>query len=178
MATRDFAVRTENHVANLGDLGKLEFVPEVFGDEFLEGYSKVQEAQKALVNVDNNRLTRALSGLAGVAGLVGKALATGLKFGAYGIAAVGAAQGVAKSLAALAPASGIIAVVPAAIAGAQIALGTLKPAVLGVDDALTAAFSGKGDEFAQAIEGLAPAAQKAVTAVHDLAPERPRERPA
>ncbi|MFE2077130.1 hypothetical protein [Streptomyces misionensis] len=129
----------------------------------------------ANVNVDNNRLTRALSGLAGVAG---PALATGLKFGAYGIAAVGAAQGVAKFLAALAPAGGIIAAVPAAIAGAQIALGTLKPAVLGVDDALTAAFSGKGDECAQAIEGLAPAAQKAVTAVHDLAPERPRERPA
>lgn len=32
VATRDFAVRTENHVANLGELGKLEFVPEVFGD--------------------------------------------------------------------------------------------------------------------------------------------------
>ncbi|MEV6740474.1 hypothetical protein AB0N14_27390 [Streptomyces sp. NPDC051104] len=48
MATRDFTVRTENHVANLGELGKLEFVPEVFGDEFLDGYSKVQDAQKAL----------------------------------------------------------------------------------------------------------------------------------
>ncbi|MCX4458688.1 hypothetical protein OOK58_43035 [Streptomyces sp. NBC_01728] len=48
MATKDFSVRTEPHVANLGDLGKLEFVPEVFGDEFLDGYTKVQEAQAAL----------------------------------------------------------------------------------------------------------------------------------
>ncbi|MEU5497991.1 hypothetical protein [Streptomyces griseofuscus] len=53
MATRDFTVRTENHVANLGELGKLEFVPEVFGDEFLEGYSQVQEAQKALAGEDD-----------------------------------------------------------------------------------------------------------------------------
>lgn len=32
----------------MGDLGKLEFVPEVFGAEFLDGYNKVQEAQAAL----------------------------------------------------------------------------------------------------------------------------------
>ncbi|MGW1501194.1 hypothetical protein ACWCQW_21885 [Streptomyces mirabilis] len=48
MATKDFSVRTEPHVANLGDLGALHFVPEVFGDEFLDGYTKVQEAQAAL----------------------------------------------------------------------------------------------------------------------------------
>ncbi|MFF0092662.1 hypothetical protein ACFYSF_22250 [Streptomyces canus] len=48
MATRDFAVRTEPHVATLGDLGELHFVAEVFGDEFLDGYNQVQEAQKSL----------------------------------------------------------------------------------------------------------------------------------
>ncbi|MFF4829819.1 hypothetical protein ACFY20_44595 [Streptomyces sp. NPDC001312] len=48
MATKDFAVRTENHVANFGELGTLEFIPEVFGDEFLDGYSKIQDAQRAL----------------------------------------------------------------------------------------------------------------------------------
>ncbi|MFH9439022.1 hypothetical protein [Streptomyces rochei] len=48
MATKDFAVRTTPHVANLGDLGSVEFVAEVFGDEFLDGYNKVQEAQAAL----------------------------------------------------------------------------------------------------------------------------------
>ncbi|MDQ1018979.1 hypothetical protein [Streptomyces afghaniensis] len=48
MASRDFAVRTENHVANLTGMGKLEFVPEVFGDEFLDGYHRVQKAQRAI----------------------------------------------------------------------------------------------------------------------------------
>ncbi|MEU1852943.1 hypothetical protein ABZ499_27670 [Streptomyces sp. NPDC019990] len=48
MASRDFAVRTENHVANLTGLGELHFVPEVFGDEFLDGYHRVQEAQRAI----------------------------------------------------------------------------------------------------------------------------------
>ncbi|TXS51949.1 hypothetical protein EAO75_09315 [Streptomyces sp. uw30] len=48
MATRELAARTEPHVASMGDLGKLEFVPEVFGDEFLDSYNKVQEAQSAL----------------------------------------------------------------------------------------------------------------------------------
>ncbi|MYR64410.1 hypothetical protein GTY54_52105 [Streptomyces sp. SID625] len=48
MATRDFAVRTEPHVANLGALGELHFTAEVFGDEFLEGYAQIQEAQSLL----------------------------------------------------------------------------------------------------------------------------------
>ncbi|MFJ2607981.1 hypothetical protein ACIO13_23850 [Streptomyces sp. NPDC087425] len=39
MASKDFAFRAEPHVATLGDLGKLEFVAEVFGDEFLDGYN-------------------------------------------------------------------------------------------------------------------------------------------
>jgi len=48
VASRDFAVRTEPHVANLVGLGELHFVPEVFGDEFRDGYHRVQEAQAAV----------------------------------------------------------------------------------------------------------------------------------
>ncbi|WP_181387240.1 hypothetical protein [Streptomyces sp. Act143] len=140
-------------------------------DRRIRAHNTPDVTVNANVNVDNNRLTRSLAGLAGVAGRVGKVLATGLKFGAYGIAAAGAAAGVAKLLAALAPAAGIVAAFPAAIAGAQVALGTLKLAVLGVGDALTAAFSSKAGDFEKAIKGLAPAAREAVTAVHDLAPE-------
>ncbi|QNT94961.1 hypothetical protein HEP81_04689 [Streptomyces griseofuscus] len=125
----------------------------------------------ANVNVDNDRLTRSLAGLGSAALRVGKVLGTGLKFGAYGIAAAGAASGVAKLTAALAPAAGAIAAGPAAIAGFQTALGTLKLAVLGVDDALSAALSGDADAFSKAIEDLAPAAQKAVTAIRNLQPQ-------
>ncbi|MEU7323431.1 hypothetical protein ABZ682_23195 [Streptomyces griseoviridis] len=53
MATKDFAVRTEPHVARLGDLGELHFVPEVFGDEFLDGYNQIQDAQRSLGNEDD-----------------------------------------------------------------------------------------------------------------------------
>ncbi|MFF5968285.1 hypothetical protein ACFY64_32085 [Streptomyces collinus] len=48
MATKDFAVRTEPHIARLGELGELHFVAEVFGDEFLNGYHRVTEAQAAV----------------------------------------------------------------------------------------------------------------------------------
>ncbi|MGW2951487.1 phage tail protein [Streptomyces eurythermus] len=122
------------------------------------------------VDVDANRLTRALAGLGGVAGRVGGALTGLLRIGAFGIAAAGAAQGVGVLLAALAPAAGIIAAYPAAIAGAQVALGTLKLALVGVQDALSAALTGDAEEFLKAIEGLSPAAQKAVTAVRNLSP--------
>ncbi|MET9462945.1 hypothetical protein ABZY05_49660 [Streptomyces canus] len=123
------------------------------------------------VNLDANRLTRALGGLGKVAKLVGKGLAGLLGFGAVGIGAAGAAQGVIAFTAALAPAAGIVAAFPAALAGAQVALGTLKLALIGVQDALSAALSGDAEKFSKAIENLSPAAQKAVTAVRDLAPE-------
>jgi hypothetical protein len=53
VATRDFAVRTEPHVARLGELGELHFVPEVFGDEFLDGYHRIQAAQEAVGGQDD-----------------------------------------------------------------------------------------------------------------------------
>ncbi|MFD0208948.1 hypothetical protein ACFVH9_07410 [Streptomyces hirsutus] len=53
MATRDFAIRTEPHVANLGAMGELRFLPEVFGAEFLDGYTRVQEAQAAIGDLDD-----------------------------------------------------------------------------------------------------------------------------
>ncbi|MCX4609368.1 hypothetical protein [Streptomyces mirabilis] len=150
----------------------IRVVPDL--DEFdrrIRAHNTPDVTVNANVNVDNDRLTRGLAGIGRIAGGVGKVLTAGLKFGAYGIAAAGAASGIAKFTAAVAPAAGIVAALPAAIAGAKIALGTLKLAVLGVSDALTAAVSGSADDFAKAIKGLAPAAQKAVTAVRDLAPE-------
>ncbi|MFE4652251.1 hypothetical protein [Streptomyces sp. NPDC056707] len=76
-------------------------------------------------NVDSDRLSRARSALTGL-----------LKFGAIGIAAAGAAQGVLVLGAALAPAAGIIAAFPALILGFQAALGALRLALTGVGEAL------------------------------------------
>lgn len=124
----------------------------------------------ANVNVDANRLTRALSGVAGIAGKVGGALGGLLKLGAIGIAATGAAAGVAKFAAALAPAAGIIAAAPAAIIGFQAALGALKLALSGVSDAFQAALTGDSKAFEKSLENLSPKAQAAAREVRALKP--------
>ncbi|MGW2100352.1 hypothetical protein ACWCPX_22140 [Streptomyces olivaceoviridis] len=121
-------------------------------------------------DVDTNRFTRSLAGLAGIAGGVGRTLAGVLRFGAIGIAAAGAAQGVAALAGALAPAVGIVAAAPAAFLGVQAALGTLKLALAGVGDAFTAALTGDADEFEKSLEGLSPAAQAAAKEVRALKP--------
>ncbi|MEV6740472.1 hypothetical protein AB0N14_27380 [Streptomyces sp. NPDC051104] len=149
----------------------IRVVPDL--DEFdrrIQAHNAPDVRVNANVNVDNNRLTRALAGLAGAAGRVGKVLTTGLKFGAYGIAAAGAAAGVAKLVAALAPAAGLIAAGPAAIAGFQTALGTLKLALLGVSDAFQAALTGDAKAFEKSLANLSPKAQAAAREVRALKP--------
>lgn len=122
-------------------------------------------------NVDNNRFRKALSGLGKIAGTVGKSLTGLLGFGAIGIAAASSATSIVGLGAALAPTVGIIAALPAVLAGAQAAMGTLRLAVVGVGDALGAAFAGDAAKFAEALEKLSPAARKAVLAVKEFAPE-------
>lgn len=55
MATKSFAIRTEPHVAEIGD-HKLLFQPEAAGDEFIDAYAELQEAHKRL-DLDPNDLT-------------------------------------------------------------------------------------------------------------------------
>ncbi|WP_369387931.1 hypothetical protein AB5J72_10205 [Streptomyces sp. CG1] len=146
-------------------------VPDLDGfDARIRAHRPPDVTVNANVDVDNDRFTRSLAGLSGVAGRLGTTLTSLLGFGAFGIAAAGAAQGVIALTATLAPAAGIVAAFPAAIAGAQVALGTLKLAVFGVSDALSAALAGNA-AFQKALGKLAPAAQTAVTAVRDLAPQ-------
>jgi phage-related protein len=121
-------------------------------------------------NVDSDRFTRALAGLGRIAGSVGGILAKGLAFGAIGIAAAGAAQGVIALTAALAPAVGIIAAGPAVILGYQAALGTLKLALDGVADSFSAALTGDAEAFQKTLEKLSPAAQAAALEVRALKP--------
>ncbi|MEU1852945.1 hypothetical protein ABZ499_27680 [Streptomyces sp. NPDC019990] len=122
------------------------------------------------VNPDANRFQRALAGLGRIAARVGGALAGLLQFGAIGIAAAGAASGVGAFLATLAPAVGIIAALPAAIAGFQVAAGTLRLALMGVDEAFKTALTGEAAAFEKALEDLSPAAQAAAREVRALKP--------
>lgn len=47
MARKSFAIRTEPHVAEIGDV-ELLLVPEVYGSAFLDAYEKLREMQKRL----------------------------------------------------------------------------------------------------------------------------------
>ncbi|MFJ5037934.1 phage tail protein [Streptomyces parvulus] len=120
------------------------------------------------VDVDANvdRLGRALAGVSGIAGALGSLL----RFAAVGIAFAAAAQGVAAFTAAVAPAAGVIAGLPAVIALTQAALGTLRLALSGVQEAFSAALTGSAEEFEKSLEGLSPAAQAAAREVRALKP--------
>ncbi|MFI2300183.1 hypothetical protein ACH5AL_15270 [Actinacidiphila glaucinigra] len=155
-----------------GEEFRVRVVPDMDGfDDRIRAHNPPDVEVNVEPDVDSNRFTRALSGLGRIAGRVGSGLTSLLQFGAVGIAAAGATQGVIGLTAALAPAAGIIAALPAAVAGFQAALGTLRLAVVGVGDALGAAFAGDAAKFQEALEKLSPSAQKAVLAVKEFAPE-------
>jgi len=122
------------------------------------------------VDFDTDALTRALGNLAGVAGRVGGAIVGALRFGAMGIAAAGAASGIAQLTAALAPAAGLLAALPAVVLGFQAALGALRLALSGVGDAFKAALTEDAEAFEESLEGLSPKAQAAAREVRALRP--------
>lgn len=47
MATKNFAINTEPHVAKIGDV-EISFQPEVVGAEFAQAYAGLREAQKQI----------------------------------------------------------------------------------------------------------------------------------
>lgn len=51
MASKTFTLNTEPHLAEIGE-HKLYFLPEVYGDEFLDAYNRLVEAQKGLAGSD------------------------------------------------------------------------------------------------------------------------------
>ncbi|MEW2568301.1 hypothetical protein [Streptomyces sp. NPDC047070] len=155
-----------------GEEVSIRVVPDLDGfDARIRAHNAPDVTVDVNPDLNSSRLARALSGLGRLAATVGSGLVGLLQFGAVGIAAAGAATGVAALVGALAPAVGIIAALPAAVIGAQVALGTLKLALLGVEEAFTAALTGSAEEFEKSLEGLAPAAQKAARSVRKFRPE-------
>lgn len=126
-------------------------------------------------NVDNDRLTRSLGSIAGAVtrtlGILGKLAAGALAFGAIGISAAAATQSILAFSAALAPAAGIVAALPAVILGFVAANLALKLALSGVGDAFKAGLTGNAKEFEKALKGLSPAAQAAAREVRALKPQ-------
>ncbi|MFJ4702802.1 hypothetical protein ACIP5N_32080 [Streptomyces sp. NPDC088768] len=55
MATKSFALRTEPHVAEIGDT-ELLFAPEVYGDEFLDAYQEIQDARRGMGQSEDDEI--------------------------------------------------------------------------------------------------------------------------
>lgn len=129
------------------------------------------------VNVDRtdtqevSRLTRALNGLGRTS--VGTARGLGVLTGGVAALSLGAG-GLVNTVAALATAvqqvAPAAAVATSALLTQQLAAGTLKLALIGVEDAIKGAFdpSLSADEFHESIKGLAPEARKFVDEIHTM----------
>lgn len=117
------------------------------------------------------RLSQSVSSVTSAVASLAGTLARGVGLALLAAEAAAAAGALVQLTAALAPAAGILAALPASIAGAGVAFGVLAAAVHGVGDAFTAALTGDAEEFAEAIEGLAPAAQSVARELRRLRPE-------
>lgn len=125
------------------------------------------------VNADRSSLSAfagALGKVGGALGSLGKLAGVGAAIGAIGIAAASATQSILALTAALAPAVGILAAVPAVALTTVAAFGALKLAVSGVGDAFSAGLTGDAKKFEEALENLSPAAQSVAREVRDLKP--------
>lgn len=96
----------------------------------------------------------------GLAGTFTKTAATmASKFTLIGVAAAAAAPGVLQLASALAPAAGLLTVLPAAMGAVKVATGVLKVAVLGVGEAITAGFGDDPKAATKALDGLSGSAR-------------------
>lgn len=118
------------------------------------------------------------AGLMRGASSLGAALAGATKFALVGAAAGAAAGGLSSFLGVLIPvigamaqASGVVALLPAALLGVQAVAATLKLGLQGVGDAFAALASGDVTKFNEALKDLAPAAQEFVKAAAKVKPE-------
>lgn len=141
-------------------------------DELLAATRRVDDTHATVhVDVDEDRINR----LHGVLGRLGSTLGSlggiGATFGkvSAGIGAViPAAAAVVTTLANVAPAAGTAVT---GLAAVQLASGTVKLAAVGMSDALSAALDpSKADDYAKALEKLAPEARKFAEAIHEAAP--------
>ncbi|MGA5506822.1 hypothetical protein [Streptomyces umbrinus] len=122
------------------------------------------------VDVDGpNRLTGILSRLPGIAARVGTTVAGNFaKIGGAIGAVIPIAAGAAATVANIAPASGVAVTGMLAV---QLASGTVKLAMVGVEDAISAALDpSKAAEFEEALAKLSPEARQFALAVKDAAP--------
>lgn len=93
------------------------------------------------------------------------------KIGVLASAAAAATPGLVKMVQAIAPAAGVLTVLPAALVAGGAALATFKLATDGVSKAISAGLTGSAKQAAKALEGMPPAAQKFAKSIIDLKPQ-------
>ena len=128
--------------------------------DFRQEINETERTARILANTLQTTLGSALKGLAITGGIGIAGGAAGL-LGAGGIQGLVATLGVAATL--IKDFSGVVALLPASVAGLAAVLGTLAVAFNGVGDALGAAMANDPQKFAEALKNLAPAAAQAVT---------------
>lgn len=131
-----------------------------FGREANRGFGSASSAARSFSSV-----------LGGIAGGLGRVVAGGAALGTTAGLLGAAAASAVQFAAAIAPAAGAIAALPSVIGVAAAAIATLQVATAGVGEAFTAAATGSAEEFADALEGLAPSAQAAAVALREITPE-------
>lgn len=120
------------------------------------------------VSGEFTELRRAGDNASQAMGKFGKTLAVSSALATATVAAHGLSGGIAAIGGAAVTASGALLLLPAAAAAGGVAFGALKIGVSGFGDALKSI--GDPEKFAEAIKGLAPAAQDAAKAVAGLKP--------
>lgn len=119
------------------------------------------------VDIDSDRLQRALAGIGrGALAAIPSVRALGIAIGA--LASPQALAGVVGVLEAIAPAA---ALATPAITSVGLAMGTVKLATVGIEDAVKAAFDPSDPKaYAEALKKLSPNAREFVQALHDMQP--------
>lgn len=120
------------------------------------------------VDVDTDRLQRALAGIGRGALSAGSALG---KIGAGAIGIAAAAKGAAALLVSVEQMAPAAALAAPAIASVGLAMGTVKLATVGIEDAVKAAFDPSDPKaYAEALKKLSPEARSFVGALHEMQP--------
>jgi hypothetical protein len=142
-----------------------------FGDGFTRGADgRIRSSDGRFVASGKSSAKAFASGFGSSNALTHVASLTAARFALVGASAAAAAPGILHFAAALAPATGALVALPAAMMATVAAGATLKVATAGVGDAITKEFTGTAKQAKKAMDALPPAAQAFARSIIRLKP--------
>jgi hypothetical protein len=134
------------------------------------GAANVQKSMGGM-NTSINSVIRGMGRLAvSFVAIVGKAALAATAVAAFSAVTASAGLHLVAFVGALGPMTGLVAALPAAIAGAAAAMGVFKLATVGVKDAITSLAAGDLDKFNAALKNLSPNARAFAQELRALKP--------